>query len=158
MLSKNQSRWNTSLALPCKGRPWRSSFHRPRRSCCPWSTGIGLINWFRLWFKAYLHGWHVVERHNQDPTLLRVVRLRTWAARWLVFKPKIPIWVNFRGSCNRRCWSTLWSFGIFRGLLVIFPVLVSCSKKNQATLRRTATYYNNVQSCNPQKNDVSFRV
>jgi hypothetical protein len=25
-------------------------------------------------------------------------------ARWSIFKPKIPIWVNFRGSCNGRCW------------------------------------------------------
>jgi hypothetical protein len=25
-------------------------------------------------------------------------------ARWLIFKPKIPIWVNFGGSCIERCW------------------------------------------------------
>jgi hypothetical protein len=25
-------------------------------------------------------------------------------ARWCVLKPKIPIWANFRMSCNGRCW------------------------------------------------------
>jgi hypothetical protein len=67
------------------------------------------------------------------------------------FKPKIPIWVNVGGSCNGKLltiwsilrplqifyghlvyfvviWYILWSFGIF------FPVLVSCTKKNLATL------------------------
>jgi hypothetical protein len=25
-------------------------------------------------------------------------------ARWFIFKPKIPIWANFVGSFNGRCW------------------------------------------------------
>jgi hypothetical protein len=29
--------------------------------------------------------------------------LGTMVARWNIFKPKIPIWVNFGGSCNGRC-------------------------------------------------------
>jgi hypothetical protein len=67
-----------------------------------------------------------------------------WVARWLVFKPKIPIWVNFRGSCDGRCWCILWPFVRFDGHLAIFssflvhfmviwyvfPVLVSFSKKS----------------------------
>jgi hypothetical protein len=71
-------------------------------------------------------------------------------ARWFVFKPKIPIWVNFGACCDG-------SDGIFYGHLVyvfyghlayfpgfwyilrqcgmgILPVLVSCRKKNLATL------------------------
>jgi hypothetical protein len=49
------------------------------------------------------------------------------------FKPKIPIWENFGGSCNGRHWyifwpfglphrqlGFLWPFGIFNGLLVHF--------------------------------------
>jgi hypothetical protein len=69
-------------------------------------------------------------------------------ARWFVFEPKIPIWINFGGPCDGRCWYILWPFGLFYGhlsilygLLVyfmviwyIFPVLVSFSKKNLATL------------------------
>jgi hypothetical protein len=50
-------------------------------------------------------------------------------ARWHIFKPKIPIWLNFGRSCNGRCWSILWPFGIgilrpfgiFYGYLVYFP-------------------------------------
>jgi hypothetical protein len=69
-------------------------------------------------------------------------------ARWFVLKPKIQIWVNFGGSCNRRCWYMLWTLGPFYGLLLYFmdiwnssskfgifiPVLVFCTKKNLATL------------------------
>jgi hypothetical protein len=28
-------------------------------------------------------------------------------ARWFVFKPKIPIWVNFGGSCYAKSWYIL---------------------------------------------------
>jgi hypothetical protein len=28
-------------------------------------------------------------------------------ARWFGFKPKIPVWVNFGGSCNGKSWSIL---------------------------------------------------
>jgi hypothetical protein len=42
-------------------------------------------------------------------------------------KPKTPIWVNFRGSCNGRClvyftaiWYISYPFGIFNGYLVYF--------------------------------------
>jgi hypothetical protein len=68
--------------------------------------------------------------------------------RWHIFKPKIPIWVNFGGSSNGRCWNILWSSGLFYGYLVyftaiwyilwpfgiFFPFLVCCTKKNLATL------------------------
>jgi hypothetical protein len=68
-------------------------------------------------------------------------------ARWYIFKPKIPILVNFGGSFNGRClyischlvyfvtiWYILWPFGIFSPSWYIFPVLVYCTKKNPATL------------------------
>jgi hypothetical protein len=69
-------------------------------------------------------------------------------ARWFLFKPKIPIWVHFGGSCNGRCWYILWPFGLFYGHLVyfvviwyilslfgiFFEVLAYCTKKNLATL------------------------
>jgi hypothetical protein len=43
-------------------------------------------------------------------------------ARWHIFKPQIPLWVNFGGSCNGRSWSflpiaiwsILWQFFIHR--------------------------------------------
>jgi hypothetical protein len=34
-------------------------------------------------------------------------------ARWFVFKQKIPIWVNFVGSCYGKSWYILWPFGLF---------------------------------------------
>jgi hypothetical protein len=45
-------------------------------------------------------------------------------ARWHIFKPKIPIWVNFGGSPNRRCWYVLRPFGLyFNGSLVYLLML-----------------------------------
>jgi hypothetical protein len=44
-------------------------------------------------------------------------------ARWYFLKPKIPIWVNFGGSCNGRCWYILRQFGLFCGHLVRFMVI-----------------------------------
>jgi hypothetical protein len=56
-------------------------------------------------------------------------------ARWFIFKPKIPIWVNFGSPWNRKCchilqpfgihlhtsiWYNLWPFGIVCGNLVYF--------------------------------------
>jgi hypothetical protein len=39
--------------------------------------------------------------------------------RWFVFKPQIPIWVNFGGPLNDKCCYILWSFGIFYGHLAL---------------------------------------
>jgi hypothetical protein len=48
-------------------------------------------------------------------------------ARWYIFKPNIPIWVNFVGSCNGRCLyilvyhTAIWYILCTCGHLVIFP-------------------------------------
>jgi hypothetical protein len=69
-------------------------------------------------------------------------------ARWFVFKPKIPIWVNFGGPQIGKCLYIKWPLGVFFGDLgyfmticyvlysfgTFFPVWVSCTKKNLATL------------------------
>jgi hypothetical protein len=34
-------------------------------------------------------------------------------ARWFLFKPKIPIWVDFGGPWIEKCWYILQEFGIF---------------------------------------------
>jgi hypothetical protein len=66
----------------------------------------------------------------------------------MFFKPKVPIWVNFGGSCDGKYWYILWLLGIFCGHLpnfvaichilwlfgMNFPVLVCCTTKNLATL------------------------
>jgi hypothetical protein len=38
--------------------------------------------------------------------------VHTRVARWYIFKPKIPIWVNFVGPCNGRR-KILRQFGVF---------------------------------------------
>jgi hypothetical protein len=38
-------------------------------------------------------------------------------ARWFIFKPKIPIWVNFGRALDWKNGYTLWPFGIFYGHL-----------------------------------------
>jgi hypothetical protein len=43
----------------------------------------------------------------------RVKKVRFRVARWYIFKPKIPLWVNFRGSWNGKGWYILWPFGIY---------------------------------------------
>jgi hypothetical protein len=64
------------------------------------------------------------------------------AARWHIFKPRNPSLGTFMGSCNGRCWSILWPFGLFYGHLVyfkdlwyIFSVLVCSANENLATVR-----------------------
>jgi hypothetical protein len=47
-------------------------------------------------------------------------------ARWNIFKPKIPIWVNFVVSCKENfmaIWSISLLFGIFYGHLVYFTAI-----------------------------------
>jgi hypothetical protein len=43
-------------------------------------------------------------------------------ARWFVFKPKIPIWVNFGEPENGKCCYILWSLEYF---MVIWNILLS---------------------------------
>jgi hypothetical protein len=64
------------------------------------------------------------------PRLARVVR-------WYIFKPKIPIWVNFGGPWNEKGWY-IHSFGIHYGHLVYFMAIwytfprfgISCQDKS----------------------------
>jgi hypothetical protein len=72
-------------------------------------------------------------------------------ARWHDFKPKIPIWLNFGGSCKGKSWHILRPLGIVCGYLVYFaairyilrflvkkiPILACFTKKNLATLCHT---------------------
>jgi hypothetical protein len=44
---------------------------------------------------------------------LRPGELESRVARWFVFKPNIPIWVNFGWSCNIKSWYILRAFGLF---------------------------------------------
>jgi hypothetical protein len=44
-------------------------------------------------------------------------------ARWSLFEPKIPVLVNFGGSCDVRCWYILLPFGQFSGHLTYLTTI-----------------------------------
>jgi hypothetical protein len=46
------------------------------------------------------------------------LHFQTRVARWHIFKPKIPIWINFRGFCN--VWYIKCPYGLFYGNWVYF--------------------------------------
>jgi hypothetical protein len=78
------------------------------------------IYFFHSTSNAKQHSWHRVDISSR-------------VARWFLFKPKIPITVDFGGYSNGRCWyilcpfgqfpailHTLWPFGIFPKFWYIF--------------------------------------
>jgi hypothetical protein len=89
---------------------------------------VGIVKHFYSKCKSYratcnLKGWDgqtLLITH----VLLRWNGVQLWAmvrnARWHIFEPKIPIWVNFEGSYNGRCWYILQPLGLFYGHLVYF--------------------------------------
>jgi hypothetical protein len=103
-----------------------------------------------------------------SPPFERISRV----ARWYIFKPKIPIWVNFSASCKERCWPFYCHFVyfmaiwyVFGSFWYIFPVLVCCAEKNLATLRISMRVkrrprnwvISNRPTCNPGSCDVVSR-
>jgi hypothetical protein len=91
-------------------------------------------------------------------------QVQTRVARWFVFKPKIPVWVNFGGPQNEKSfnifdhleyftaiWYNLLPFGIFCGRLVyvFFPYWYVWPKKNLATLIQTSHMYCQLFNCRP---------
>jgi hypothetical protein len=79
-------------------------------------------------------------------------------ARWFIFKPKIPIWVNLLGPWNGECWhvfgylenftaiwNILWQIGniIPSNFVCISPLLVHCVKKNLANLFSSSIHKRN---------------
>jgi hypothetical protein len=78
---------------------------------------------------------------------MKVTTVEHRVARWCIFKPKIPTWVNFEWHFNGRCWYILWPCGLTSDHLnflwpfcctycqwVYFSVLVCGITKNLATL------------------------
>jgi hypothetical protein len=52
-----------------------------------------------------------------------IFQLLIRVARWFVFKPKIPIWVNFAGSCYGKSRYILWPFGLLYSHWKYFMVI-----------------------------------
>jgi hypothetical protein len=68
-----------------------------------------MLKWRSFKWKRYVNSCFVIERWPKP----RLKRDQCRVARWFVFKPKIPIWVNFLGPEIGKCWYILWPFGIF---------------------------------------------
>jgi hypothetical protein len=69
-------------------------------------------------------GWSVIRWGNDECDANHVpLQFLSRVARWHIFKPKIPIWVNFGGSCNGRCWFIFWPFGLFYNYRVYFVAI-----------------------------------
>jgi hypothetical protein len=64
--------------------------------------------------------WSLVSYRDWMGTVTTPFPAHDSVARWYIFKPKIPIWINFGGSYNVRSWSILWPFGVFYWHLVYF--------------------------------------
>jgi phosphotransferase system glucose/maltose/N-acetylglucosamine-specific IIC component len=67
---------------------------------------------------------------TKNPDLGKFERVLQWKIVYYM-----PIWPTYFTAT----WYILWQFGIFYGYLVYFHVFVRCTKKNLATLGRTAT-------------------
>jgi hypothetical protein len=55
---------------------------------------------------------------------LKIYRLCVKVARWYIFKPKIPIWVNFGGLWNGKGWCIILPFGIYYRHVVYFMAIL----------------------------------
>jgi hypothetical protein len=90
--------------------------HLPRKSFL-WSKNVIDEFWFDSECKKSTGGCRGRGRPQPVNCNLKNVQLCMWSrvARWFVFKPKIPIWVNFGGSCYEKSWFILWPFGLFYG-------------------------------------------
>jgi hypothetical protein len=65
-------------------------------------------------------------------------------ARWFTFIPKIPVWVNFGGPWNGKCWYILWPFGIFTALWYnLWSFGIVCGKLVYLTLVWQLHFRNN---------------
>jgi hypothetical protein len=79
---------------------------------------------FRVGKKS--NGADLNKNYNCRLHLIRKRKCRsvdTRVARWHIFKPKIPLWVNFGVSCNERRWNILLPFGLFISHFVYFVAI-----------------------------------
>jgi hypothetical protein len=74
---------------------------------------------------TYIHTYiHIIRMYNEE-LFSGDKRFITRVARWFVFKPKIPIWVNFWGPYIGECLYILWPFVILE-IFYIWPFGTFC--------------------------------
>jgi hypothetical protein len=81
-----------------------------KERCLYFTWPFGLFYGYLVWFVAVLYSFPVLVCCTKK-------NLAT-LARWYIFKPKIPIWVNFGKPKNGKGWYILWPFGILFGHLL----------------------------------------
>jgi hypothetical protein len=65
---------------------------------------------FPFWYAAPRKIWQPWQ--HSKATCAAFFKFNGRVARWYIFKPKIPIWVNIGGPWNGKCWYILWLYGI----------------------------------------------
>jgi hypothetical protein len=85
-----------------------------------WILWVWVIKWFR--FSHYdqqtmkvIPSTSPKKRRGDEPGLPDGIH---------IFKPKIPIWANFGGRWNEKCYNILWLCGICYGHLVYFMAIL----------------------------------
>jgi hypothetical protein len=53
---------------------------------------------------VFLENWRKSQKIVSTTLTTSYIQQSIRVARWYIFKPKIPIWVNFGVCCNKRCW------------------------------------------------------
>jgi hypothetical protein len=98
--------------LFCKQIFWRTSF---------WPTMTLKQAWRERGTQSWLHVSFITPAGGINK---KKPFTHTRVARWSVLKPKIPIWVNFVGPQNGKCWYILCSLGVVYSHLVYFGNVV----------------------------------
>jgi hypothetical protein len=69
---------------------------------------LNCVTTFLLFCFSYLKLFFLRNSHHNISSLSRQTQLSLRVARCSdILKPKIPLWVNFAGSCNGSCWYIL---------------------------------------------------
>jgi hypothetical protein len=76
---------------------------------------------FAVFLKRQLRWSETAEKRNDALNFVNVAHFLSGVARWHIFK-KIPVWVNFGGTCSGRLGHNSWPFGLFRAIgYILWP-------------------------------------
>jgi hypothetical protein len=136
-----------------KSMPNQHKIYQSAAKYTKWSYDIPTIQFFVLNRISLIYlPWKSEAVNTAIPSSLACKYLVSWVPGLpdgIFSNQKIPIWVNFGGSCYGRCWYSIWPFGLFFGYFVyfvatwsmlwlfgtyMFLVFVCCTKKYLATL------------------------
>jgi hypothetical protein len=79
---------------------------------------FGKARWLNSLRKVPIFWNEFLDHQNLSLNIIITPHDWTGVARWYIFKPKIPIWVNLGGPWNGKGWYIVRIFGICYGHLV----------------------------------------